>query len=140
MLWKTLLLGAGFTCDLLQVFQPCVFPQPLPSFCWALNSQSPPLALLLSECSSVCLIFSVDVLVLGQCLQLLTKEITVVVSLVSLAPTSQASGFPLFLSAFTEFQVSSPFRGFLHKVVSEFSRHFCIPFVLLECGVFFVVE
>lgn len=78
------------------------------------------------------LIFSVDVLVLGQCLQLLTKEITVWVSFVLLVPISEASAFPLFLSALIEFQVSSPFRGRLHKAVSELLRHFCIPFVLLE--------
>lgn len=130
--------AAGSTVHLwsLQVFQPYVLPQPLPFSCQALNSQFPPLTLLLSKCSSVSLIFGVDVLVLGQCLQLLTKEITVVISLVSV-PTSEPAAFPLFLSALIEFQVSSPFRGFLHKVGSEFLRHFSIPFVWLEwvfCG------
>lgn len=93
MLWNTLLLGAGFTSDLCG-FQPHILPQPLPFSCWALNSQSPPLTLLLSECSSVSLIFNVAVLVLGQCLQLPPKEITVVVSLVLLVPTPEASAFP----------------------------------------------
>lgn len=60
---ENLLLGAGFTCDLCRSFS-LTLPTALPSLCWALNSQSRPLALLHSECSSVSLIFSVDVLVL----------------------------------------------------------------------------